>query len=981
MIPKFFEFKFSSFAFFLRQWHSAALRLLICFFGFCHFSSSAQHPCVAPNEWADSVLKTMTLDEKIGQLFMLSVPIHNDTSTSLAEQIQKYKPGGIIFFKGTPYNQAVQTNFYQSLSTIPLMTGIDGEWGLAMRLDSVPAFTKQMQLGAMQNDSLVMKMGLEVGRQCRRLGINVNFAPDVDINNNPMNPVIGDRSFGEEPDRVARYSLAYSRGMQAYHVMACAKHFPGHGDVTVDSHKDLPIINKSEGQLDSLELLPFKMMRDSGIMSMMVAHIHMGAFDSLEYLPATLSPAIIKDLLRDKMKFDGLVFTDAMNMKGVTKYFMCGDAEWLALKAGADVLLCVDDPGPSIASIKCALDGKMISENEIDEHVLRILKAKQWCGLDRYQPVVEDCITEDLNNPYTKKLLQQMAESSVCIVKNEQQLLPLVSKKQKIALLVIGGKKNSYFPSQLRHYTRMDAFSTDKNFSAAEINQWMKKLAPYDLVIISIQGTSRFLTRNYGITETESRFVNALCKKKKTIVVNFSNAYGLAKFDDARNVVEAFEETEQNMLAAAQIIFGLKPSLGSLPVNIDAAYRLHQSVSTTSFNGLKYSSPEDVGLDSRKLQLIDSLAIYGIKQKAYPGCQVLVAKNGMICYEESFGTFTYESDSDQVFNSDLFDLASVTKVAATTLAVMKLYDEKKIDLNQKLSFYLPDLKTTNKKNITVKQVLLHEAGLKAWIPFYIEALKDSTVFSKDSSSQYSIQVADSMFMRADYTNVIWKTIYQSPVTPPGRYVYSDLDFIFLKKLVEKITATDFERYLSTTFYDPLELTTTCFNPLRFYNKEEIAPTQDDKTFRKQVLQGYVHDPAAAMFGGVSGHAGLFSNAYDLAVIFEMLLNKGTYNGIKYFNPQTVTLFTSYQSATSRRGLGFDKQRRKPTDPEVMYNGASTLTFGHTGFTGISVWADPKYNLVFVFLSNRVYPDQENDKIIRLSIRSRIQKAIYDAMKQ
>lgn len=948
------------------------------------FSSALQaqvHPCKAPNAWADSVLKSMSTEQKIGQLFMVSATSAKEETAPVEELINNYFVGGVIFFKGTPYKQATQTNFYQSLSKIPLMIAIDGEWGLSMRLDSIPSFTKQMQLGAMRSDSLIGIMGKEVGRQCRRLGIHINFAPDVDINNNPLNPVIGDRSFGEERSRVTQYSMAYACGMQDQHVMGCAKHFPGHGDVAVDSHKDLPVINKTLDGLDSVELFPFQQLRHAGIMSMMVAHINLPLLDSTPNLPATLSRPIMTGLLRDKFQFDGLIFTDAMNMKGVTKYFTNGDAELMALQAGADVLLCVDDVPAAVNRIRGALDSNILSMEELDAHVLRILKAKYWCGLSNYAPVPVDCVTDDLNDPEIKWVIQQMADASVCIVKNKQQVLPVKKTPTlKIASLAIGEKRNGIFQTQLKHYAKVDAFVTDKKFTRNDYTLWMNKLAAYDVVIVSTHATSRFITKDYGITETEANFINDLCRKKKTVLVNFANAYSLSKFDDALNVIEAFEESEPNMLTAAQIVFGLKPSLGSLPVTVNENYTLHQCVNTTAFSRLQYTIPEAVQMSSKVLSRIDSIAAWAIGEKAFPGCQVLVAKDGQVCYEKSFGSFTYDVDSIRVTNSNLFDLASVTKVAATTLAVMKLYETKKIDLNKPLSFYLPELAKTNKKSITVKQVLLHEAGLQAWIPFYQKAIKDTTAFSKTESAEYPIAVADSMFLRKGYTDTLWKTIYKSPVGPAGKYVYSDLDFIFLKKLVEKQTGMNFEKYVNQTFYEPLELTTTCYNPLQYFPKDEIVPTQNDKVFRKQLLQGYVHDPAAAMFGGVAGHAGLFSNAYDLAIIFEMLLNKGSYKGHQFFKPETVQLFTSYQSLTSRRGLGFDKQRRKPTDPEVMYNGASTLTFGHTGFTGISVWADPKYNLLFVFLSNRVCPDQENDKIIKLSVRSKMQQAVYEAMK-
>ena len=938
------------------------------------------------NPWADSVLKTMSLEEKIGQLFMVAAFSNKDTAHvgEISRLVSDYKIGGLIFFKGGPVRQANLTNYYQSKAKIPLMIGIDGEWGLSMRLDSTTVFPKQMQLGAMQSDTLVYKMGVEIARQCKRMGIHINFAPVADVNNNPLNPVISDRSFGEDKTKVTRFATAYMKGMQNTGIMACAKHFPGHGDVSVDSHKDLPVIFKTEAELDSLELFPFKKLFAEGIMSTMVAHLNLPNIDTTTNLASTLSTKVVKGLLRDKLGFEGLAFTDALNMKGASKYFAPGEVDLRALIAGNDILLYSENIPSAIRIIIAAIDSGMLSVEELDQHVLKILKAKYWCGLHNYLPIETDHLFEDLNTPQTAVLLRQMSEQSVFVVNNVDRILPIPTNPNlKIASIAIGSDNYNQFQMALLNYHRVTCMAADKFVTERFYDNWLERIEPFDIIIISLHGTSRFLTKEYGIPYGVQNFVNLISQRKKVILVDFSNVYSLEKFPDQRNVILGYEENENNFSVAAQIAFGALPSLAKLPVSVGSTYSIWQASNYRANERMKYGIPEMKGLNSKNLSKIDSIVAEGIRMNAFPGCQVLVARDGVVVYQKSFGNFTYDATSPSVKNSDLYDLASITKVAATNLQVMKLYEQKKITLDKKVSDYIKEAKGTTKAGVTIKQLLLHEGGLKAWIPFYKEAYKnnvlDSQIFSKTQDYLYFYKVADSLYINRAYHYIMWSKIYNSEMTAPGQYVYSDLDFMFLKKIIEKTNNNNFEDLISKTFYQPLGLTSMGFTPLNHFQKNEIAPTEEDKVFRKQLLQGNVHDQAAAMFGGVSGHAGLFGNANDLAVVFQMLLNKGTYNRIKYFEPSTVELFTSYQSQNSRRGLGFDKPERGTGKQSPTCESASPLTFGHTGFTGTCVWADPHTNLVYVFLSNRIHPNQDNNAIINLNIRTRIQQVIYDSM--
>lgn len=974
--------------------------LFLCFSLVCGLSGTAdlqaqnlkKAPFYSPaaKQWADSVLNRLNQEERIAQLIMVAAWSNKDSThiREIRKLITDWGIGGLIFFQGGPVRQAALTNDYQSLAKVPLMIGIDGEWGLAMRLDSTIRFPRQMTLSAMQNDSLIYLMGKEIGRHCKRMGIHINFAPDADVNNNPLNPVIGSRSFGDEKFQVLRKSSLYMKGMQDMKVMANAKHFPGHGNADSDSHFTLPVIRQDRTMLDSIELFPFRELINQGVASIMVAHLHVPALDTTPNLPSTLSPKIVTGLLKEEMGFDGLIFTDALNMKGVSSCYKPGVLDRIALVAGNDILLYSEDVRKAIEEIKLAVDSGEITREEIDARVKKLLMAKYWCGLNQYKPIDTTNLWNDLQSPEGLFLQQKTYESSLTLLSNKKKIIPLQDlEEMRIASVVIGDKKNNAFQQQLATYARVELFSEEKDAPVSVFTALYNYLSNFDLVIISMHGTTMKAQNNYSIPDVAQLFIDSILANRKSVFVNFGNAYTLTRFKklgSAEAVLLAYEDFDIPQRLAAQAVMGGLQVSGRLPIEATKTFRRGAGLTTIEPIRLKYTVPEDAGMSTLQLAKMDSLVEKAIAARAFPGCQILVARDQKVVYQKSFGTQTY-TEKLPVKNTDLYDIASITKITATGLACMELFDQNEYDLNRGLSRYLPDLKLTNKKGLTVRDVMTHQAGLQSWIPFWKQTVTETgpsgAVYRKQADSDFTIPVADSMFMRTAYTDSLWQWIYRSPVGEKGKYVYSDLGPILLKQMVEKLSDKPFELFLNEKFYMPLQLSNTSFNPRTKFEASRLIPTEIDNAYRKQIIRGYVHDPAAAMQGGVSGNAGLFSNAGDLAVVMQMLLNEGKYGSRQYLKPGTVKLFTSRQSEQlhNRRGLLFDKPETEKGKSSPTSSEASPATFGHQGFTGTCAWADPESQLIFIFLSNRIHPDAANDKLVRMNIRTELQRIAYEAI--
>jgi beta-glucosidase-like glycosyl hydrolase/CubicO group peptidase (beta-lactamase class C family) len=945
---------------------------------------------VKEQQWVDSVFQSMTPDEKLGQLFMVAAYSNGPESqqTVIDQLISTYNIGGLIFFQGGPVRQAQLTNRYQSLAKVPLLIGMDAEWGLAMRLDSTISYPKQMTLGAIQNNDYIYRMGAEVARQCQRLGVHINFAPVVDINSNPTNPVIGFRSFGENKENVATKGLAYMNGLQHNGVLASAKHFPGHGDASTDSHFALPVISQSKSRMQEVELYPFRKLFADSLKSVLVAHLQVPSLDKTKNLATTLSKPVVTDLLKKAMGFEGLVFTDALNMKGVSKYYKSGELEVMALQAGNDVLLFSEDVPEAIAKIKKAIKSKQLKQIEIDSKVRKVLTGKYWAGLHTRKPVELTNLYEDLNNVKAQTLNYDLYEQAMTVVKNKGGLLPFrFLDTTSFASVTIGLPASNSFQDILSRYASFEHHSIeDKDTSEAAYTALIEKLRNFDVVVVSLHGMNNTASKAYGLSQSSRTFIERLRTKTNLVVSVFGNPYSLKYFNNINHLICVYEDNEVTQKLVPQVIFGALPATGKLPVSAQDDLKEGTGIATPAIKRLAYSIPERVGMSSKTLLAIDNIVNWAIDDQMMPGCQVLVAKNGQVVFEKAYGYMTYDKKEPVTLHT-IYDIASVTKVAATLQAIMFLHERQLLDVNQKASFYLPELRGTNKENALVRDILMHQAGLIAFQPHWEKTRTRSGLnpayYSSVKDEQHPIEVATGLYSIASLKDSLWRwTINSRLLSKPARqekhnFEYSDLSFYILKELAERLLNQPIESFLAQNIYAPLGLDELTFNPSSKFGPEKIAPTEKDKLFRHMQVRGTVHDPGAALMGGVSGHAGLFSTANDLAVLFQMNLQNGYYGGRRYFMDNTVPTFTKSYNKGNRRGLGWDRPR--PEGGGHVSDLASRNSYGHTGFTGTCVWVDPDEDIVFVFLSNRVYPDAENNKLAKFQIRRRVQDVIYKSL--
>jgi beta-N-acetylhexosaminidase len=973
--------------------------LLLAFFSQMTTQLMAQmSPKAAADIWVDDTYNAMSDTARIGQLFMIRAHsnLGEEHIQKVMNEIRTYQIGGLCFFQGTPEKQANLTNQYQKLSKIPLMVSMDAEWGLSMRLkESTITFPKQMMLGAIQDNNLIYRFGVAIAKECKRLGVQVNFAPDADVNNNPRNPVINERSFGEDKFNVAAKAYQYMKGMQDNGVMACAKHFPGHGDTDADSHYDLPVINYDMTRLSNLELMPFRVLSQQGIGSMMVAHLQVNAIDATANTPTTLSKNAIRNILRDSIGYQGLIFTDGMEMKGLTKFFPSGEASARAIEAGNDMLLLPENTASAIEWIRKYMSEGRITEKDLEASVKRILHAKYQYGLMTPQYIEPANLRSELNSYESQTLKRDLIQSALTLVRNEDKVLPFVGyQPDSMATLAMGTGNWTTFQYQLNQMGIFNQFNIGKSMTAEKKKSMLEYFSKKKTVIVSLHDMKPKASEHFGLSQDTRDFVNELAKRTNVVLVVFGNPYALTYFDEVKNVVECYNEDKVTQELTAQGLFGIFEFKGKLPITASERSKCGMGFSTKiKVNRLKWNTdfPEEVGMDAATLAKIDVIANELIDKGAAPGCQILVAKDGQVVYHKAFGYQTYDKTRPTT-TEDLYDMASITKCAATTVSLMKLYEEGKVDLNQTYGKYLPILRGSNKENLLIKDVLIHQAGLPAWIPFYKNTLDSAIIdgkksfypsphwYSKTQTGEFPIEVAKDFFMKRAYVDTIVQRIAAVPLRTNRNYVYSDLGMILMTFLIKNVTGQTLDEYAETNFYGPLSMSRTLFNPLRRFSDSDIAPTEEDNYFRMQQLRGHVHDMGAAMLGGVSGHAGLFSTSRDLAVLLQMLLNGGEYAGVRYLKPETVALFTQRQGGSTRRGYGWDLKELDSSKTMNMSVSASANTYGHTGFTGDAMYVDPDKRLVYVFLSNRTYPNMENNKLINGNYRPRIQSVIYEAMK-
>ncbi len=938
----------------------------------------------AERKWVDSIYSNMTLDERLGQLFMVAAYSNKDSIhfNALDRLIKSYKIGGLIFFQGGPVRQAKLTNRFQSNSKVPLFIGNDAEWGLNMRLDSTYCYPWNMTLGAIQDLKLIEEMGSQMGKQCKRMGIHFNFAPVIDVNTNPRNPIIGNRSFGENKYQVTEHAIALMKGFQNEGVFSTGKHFPGHGDSETDSHHTLPTIKFTKDRLEEVEFYPYKKMFNLGLSSVMVAHLNVPSLETRENYPSSISYNIVTNVLKKQLDFKGLIFTDALNMKGASNFKKPGEIDLEAFLAGNDIMLFPEDVPTAIEKFRQAYCDTLITDDRIEHSVKKILKYKFKAGLNRYKPVEVKNLYKDINGNENNALQYKLYENAITVLKNEPSIIPIRDLSQsKIAYVKLGDDTGKTFLSTLNKYTEVTEVT---NQDIDSLNQDLKK---FNTVIVGFHKSDK-AWRKHEFTEKELFWIQKIAENNNVILDVFAKPYTLlqiSNFTNIKSLILSYQNANIAQEVSAELIFGVIQAKAKIPVSINEFCKQGDGLSTDTINRLGFTAPENVDMNSETLSKIEGVAYKAILGKITPGIQVLVARKGKVVYQKSFGYHTYKKDI-VVKNSDIYDVASVTKIISTLPNVMQQYDKGNINNETLLGSMIPQVRGTDKDSIKFKELLSHYARLKSWIPFYKSTLDSTKVplekyYRKTYSDQFNLQVSENLFLRSDYKDSIIKRIINSPLNEKKEYVYSDLTFIFLKEYLEMVNNKPLDVLSQENFYSKLGMNNTLYNPLQKFDKSVIPPTEIDTYFRQEPIQGYVHDMGAAMQGGVGGHAGIFSNAMDVAKMMQMFLQKGNYGGVQYFSEKTFNEFnTCYFCAEgNRRALGFDRQQIGNT-PGPTCGCLSESSFGHTGFTGIMTWVDPKTEIVYVFISNRTFPDSNaTNKLSKENIREDIQKIIQESI--
>ena len=933
-------------------------------------------------KWVDSVYSSMNLVQKVGQLFVVQAFSNKGVSHSkkISNEIINNAIGGLIFSNGSPKKQINLTNSYQEISNIPLLIGMDAEWGLSMRLDSTFSFPWNMTLGAIKDDMLIKQVGSRIATHCKRIGVNFNFAPVVDINTNPNNPIIGNRSFGESIENVSLKSLNFMKGQQEMNVLSSAKHFPGHGDTSTDSHKTLPIIKHKKERILNVELKPFINLINNGLESVMIAHLEVPSLEKTIGLPSTLSYSIVTELLKNDLGFKGLIITDALEMKGLSSFKSTGNLDMLAFKAGNDILLMSENVSEGVNSIIDEYNKGSISEIRLSHSVKKILKAKYKVGLNKSSVISTINLDNDLNNISDKILNEQLVERSLTVVKNKENIIPITDLKKKIGYMSFGNDSAVSFFSHLNKYSKVDEIVNINLKNSDSI------ISKYNTIIIGVHANSKTPWNSYKINKKEIDLINHIAKKVDVILNVFGSPYTLKPFKSIRSikgVIVSYQNSKIFQQKSAQLIFGALNSKGRLPVSIGKLFDVGDGIKIKHINRLSYGTPESVSMSSIKLRKIDSLANIAIDSAMTPGLQLLIAKDGRVVYNKNFGYLTYDKKS-KVKNNTIYDLASLTKILVTLPIVMKLVETGTINLDTKLKEILPSYVDSNKSNITIKEMLSHYSNLKSWIPFYKSTLDSITKKPKNLyynsvySNKHNIKVSDNLYLLSSYKDSINSLIKNSELNNE-KYRYSDLPYYILKLYIEDYYSNDLSSLINSQLFNEIGMPKASYYPKEITSTNNIAPTEIDNYFRFGEIRGTVHDMGAAMQGGIGGHAGLFSNANDIAKIMQMYLQGGQYGNKKYFNKSTIDLFNKcyYCEDDNRRGVGFDKPQIEGDGPTCGC--ISMQSFGHSGWTGTYTWADPEEKIVYVFLSNRSYPESKENKLLKYNIRTDIQKLIYESI--
>ncbi len=960
------------------HFYSSGSKILLMFLIHWSYLNSA----IAQNrkvQWVDSIYSSLTIPDKIGQLFMLplSTKANESEKELFIEQVKKYKPGSVLITQGTPYSLALLTNKLQSKSKVPLLFAMNAEWGLGQTLDSTIRFPKPLQLGAILNDSLLFQLGQEIGLQMNTMGMHMNLAPnaDIDISDDLYPSTL--RYFSDNKIRVTKKSIQFMKGLKSTGVLAITKHLANQKKDHHIAIKDSSAIFNLN-QIDTVRFYPYQKLMEAGIDGVITSHLDFVLAGKKKAVPVPISELFLSEVIKNQLPYQGLTLAEVPYLKRLSRKSRKGETEKLAFIVGNDILIHPSNLSTSIRKISKAIKKDKKLEDQLGTSVKKILGAKFDAGLNTKKSIDTDNLWRKLNSSKSLLLQNAVTQAAITAVKNSSNLIPLSSlENKKFASLSIGKAEANEFNHYLSKYANFQKISVNVLKDTTHLDSKLKEV---DVIVIALYPSAK------GILLQMARIIKKISTQHQVIICAFGDPEDLIFFEDHPTLLAIYADDDLSQKNAAQIIFGGLPSHGVLPLTIAGSLVEGQGFETKKLDRLSYSIPEEAGMDSKTLEKIKVIMRESIDINATPGCQVLIAKDGKVIFEHSEGWFTYEK-KNAVTDETIYDLASITKVTATLQTIMFMQERGLIDINKKVSFYLPELKASNKKDFIIKDILTHQAGLWPFLPFWSQTVTDSSLrkeyYNTVQNEDYPFPVADDLFAAKSMKDSLWNWIINAKVREkPARtvydYRYSDMGFYILQHLAEKILNQPIEEFLEQNIYEPIGAYTMGYLPRNKFPASQIAPTEDDKLFRKKLLTGYVHDQGAAMHGGIAGHAGLFSSANDLAKLGQMWLRKGAYGGHSYFKPQTLTLFTEKQYENSRRGLGWDKPvPSDPAGPTSIY--ASSKTFGHTGFTGTCIWVDPEFNLVYVFLSNRVYPDMNNNKILNANIRPRIQDVIYQSI--
>lgn len=958
----------------------------------------------AMEKWVNSTYSQLTPDERIAQIIIMAITPDDSEYTNLVakQYVQDLKVGGLIFEKSDILTQARLTNYVQSLADIPLMIALDAEWGLSMRMDDAPVFPRNLLLGGVGDEKLIYEYGREVARECALIGVHVNFAPVLDVLDRPAS-VVGDRSFGYSPDVVARNGIAFAKGLEDGGVLSTAKHFPGHGSTTADSHKELPHIDKSMQEMMMYDLVPFKKYVEAGLGGMLTAHIDVDIFDDGS-MPCSLSKQCVDGLLKHEMGFEGLVFTDALNMEGAKA--VDGNPCVNAILAGNDVLLMPANLQEAIEAIKEAIGAGIISWSDIESRCKKMLRYKYALDIasNGKNEIDLKTVKDSINTQYAENLNRMLVASAVTVASNENDILPISNlEKGKIPVVTLGlgNGLDNMFQQRCAKYAATSPCGSVSSLMALNDDK---------RVIVAVSGA--------GNVENALAVVR---KFKKSIVVvldepeKLQNYSSLITSRDVDALVLGYGSDDVWQDYAAQTIFGGNGATGILPITIKSQEnkKVLYAGAGVKYDAVRlgYTLPVEVGFKPDLLSKIDSICNYGIQQKAFPGCQVIVARHGKVVCDRAYGEIDYDSGTPVTTNT-LFGLASVSKATGTLSGIMKLVDDGKIKLDEPASKYIPGLRNTDKSMLTFRQLLYHETGMQPSLSMWemmfdpntytgklitnkpsdvnnIKVMKDAwgnkdaklrtDILSDHPTKEFNIAIADGIYGGKVTYDSIMNRIYNSQLRPTKDYCYSCLNFCLLANALQNITHKRLDEYVGEKVLKPLGSYHTTYRPLGKFKPEQIAYTEVDTYLRKQHIHGYVHDELAAFSGGVQGNAGLFSNANDLAKIFQMWLNGGKYGGDTFYKKSTIDTFLKSKSPNSHRGLGFDKPNIKKPSWSNTCDEASPETVGHTGFTGTCFWVDPKTDTIFIFLANSVCPERGNPAVGKVNARTNTQALIYKSI--